>query len=165
MLVWKCQHVEHPQFEKWSERRGPKHPDDPSNKFLRVLNMGSISARKHEMLFVIWDEYYSKRKWYEIRESWKLWNQETERTRNQEALKPRFQETKIPRNQETLHPSTYRLPPLHQTTLLGYTSELGGYEPSWGTEERIPLVVLCTTPVSFSLCCRATSFSFKLAWC
>ena len=31
------------------EIRVPKHLEDPSNKFLRILNMGSISSRKHEM--------------------------------------------------------------------------------------------------------------------
>ena len=31
------------------KRRGPKNPDDPSNVFLKILKMGSISSRKHEM--------------------------------------------------------------------------------------------------------------------
>ena len=28
------------------ERRGPNNPDDPSNKFLKILTMGSISFNK-----------------------------------------------------------------------------------------------------------------------
>ena len=28
---------------------GAENPDDPSYKFLTILNMGSISSRKHEM--------------------------------------------------------------------------------------------------------------------
>ena len=31
------------------KRRAPKHPDDPSNKILKVLDMGAVSSRKHEM--------------------------------------------------------------------------------------------------------------------
>ena len=30
------------------EKAGPKQIEDPSNKFLKILNMGSISLRKHE---------------------------------------------------------------------------------------------------------------------
>ena len=43
-------------------------------------------------------------------------------------------ETLKPRNQEPPYPSTYRLPPLHPTTLLGDMSEL----PIW--DSRDPLV-------------------------
>ena len=28
---------------------GPTNPNDPSNKLFKILNMGSISSRKHEM--------------------------------------------------------------------------------------------------------------------
>ena len=31
-------------------RRGPNHPEDPSNKFLRILDMGSISI-KNQLFF------------------------------------------------------------------------------------------------------------------
>ncbi len=31
------------------KRRGPNNPDDPSNKFLKIFNTGSISIQKHEM--------------------------------------------------------------------------------------------------------------------
>ena len=30
---------------------GPGNPEEPSNKFLKILNMASISCRKHEMTF------------------------------------------------------------------------------------------------------------------
>ena len=29
-----------------------EHPEDPFNEFLKVLNMGSISSRKHETEFL-----------------------------------------------------------------------------------------------------------------
>ena len=57
---------------------------------------------------------------------WKLSNQETKARWSQETKKPRQT-----RNQETSifsYPSTYRLPPLYQTTLLGDTGEVGGHE-------------------------------------
>ena len=31
------------------ERHGPNNPDDPSYRFLRILNTGSVSSRKHGM--------------------------------------------------------------------------------------------------------------------
>ena len=34
------------QFGKLWKRRGPENPDDPFNK---ILNMGSLPIRKHEM--------------------------------------------------------------------------------------------------------------------
>ena len=40
----------HP-FEVFWKRRAPKHLDDPSNKFLKILDMGSISSRKSEIEF------------------------------------------------------------------------------------------------------------------
>ena len=40
------------------EEAGPHNPEVPSNMFLKILKMGSISARKHEMdILVIWDQY------------------------------------------------------------------------------------------------------------
>ena len=35
--------------QQLGERRGPINPDEPLNKFLKILNMGSVSSRKHEM--------------------------------------------------------------------------------------------------------------------
>ena len=68
-----------------------------------------------------------------------LWSQETLKPRNQDTKQTRNQktteikkpkrdkpETKKPRHQEPPYPSTYRLPPLHPTTFLGDTRELGG---------------------------------------
>ena len=50
----------------------PEHPDEPSNKFLQFLNMGSISSWKHAMEF--W--------WYGIIETLNLWDFETKKPRN-----------------------------------------------------------------------------------
>ena len=41
---------EHDNFESFGND-GAKNPDDPSNKFLKIFDMGSISPRKHEMEF------------------------------------------------------------------------------------------------------------------
>ena len=38
--LWKC----------W-ERQGPNNDEDPSEKFLKILEMRSISTRTHEMIF------------------------------------------------------------------------------------------------------------------
>ena len=35
-------------FEKW-KRRVPKHPGDPFDKFLKILQIGPISFKKHEI--------------------------------------------------------------------------------------------------------------------
>ena len=37
---------------KHSKRRALDNPDDPSNQFLKVLDMGPISSRKHEMMIL-----------------------------------------------------------------------------------------------------------------
>ena len=66
---------------------------------------------------LIWDRYLSKT-WNEnLANLWnigtrKLWNQETKKPRNIDAKKLWNQETK-----RTHSPSTYRLPPLHPTTI------------------------------------------------
>ena len=36
-------------WEQIWKRPGPKNDEDPSNKILKILNMGPISTRKHEM--------------------------------------------------------------------------------------------------------------------
>ena len=54
------------------ERWEPNKPDDPSNKFSKILNMGSISSREHDMEF--WQ--------YGIIET-------SKKLRNHETLKPR----------------------------------------------------------------------------
>ena len=91
----------------------------------------------------IWDQYPSK--------TWnkKPRNQESEKPRNQETntnkprnktnKKPRNQGTKEPRNQEnkkprTLYPSTYRLQPLHPTSLgylIAFVGQLMASIGSW----------------------------------
>ena len=35
------------------EKTGAEHPEDPSNTLLTILNMGSISSRKHEMGMIL----------------------------------------------------------------------------------------------------------------
>ena len=76
-------------------------------------------------------------------ETLKISEQETE---NHETQSPNNKNT---RNQETnkpihlsLYPSTYRRPPLHQTTFLGDTTELGGHEWSPIASDRLFLVGL-----------------------
>ena len=44
-----CQKV--PRNVKKTKRRGPKNPEDPSKKFLKILDTGAISSEKHEMGF------------------------------------------------------------------------------------------------------------------
>ena len=39
------------------KRRGPKHPEDPFNKILKILDMRSTSTRKHESNLVGWYQY------------------------------------------------------------------------------------------------------------
>ena len=36
------------QTEKWN-RRVPNNPEDPFDKFLEILSMGSIASRKHDL--------------------------------------------------------------------------------------------------------------------
>ena len=67
----------------------PRNLDDPFNKILKIMDMGSIFSRKHEM--EIW---YISLKWRK---------QETLKPRNQ---KPRNFESKKPKNQETKNPLT-----------------------------------------------------------
>ena len=72
----------------------------------------------------IWDQYLSKNIdltlwWYGSLKLWnfetkKLWNQETKNLRNQKNKKP-----------GTPYPSTYQLPPLHPTTLVGTRANMG----------------------------------------
>ena len=34
------------------EKTGTESPEDPSNKIYKILNMGPISTRKHEWIFI-----------------------------------------------------------------------------------------------------------------
>ncbi len=36
-------------FLKMLEKAGLNHPEDPSNRFLKILNMGLISPRKYDL--------------------------------------------------------------------------------------------------------------------
>ena len=67
--------------------------------------MSKIRLIKHWKSW-IWDRYLSKNIKWKFGQSLKLWNQEAQ-----------TQGTKKPRNQE--RPSTYRLPPLPPTTIVG----------------------------------------------
>ena len=65
------------------EKSGTENDEEPFNKILKTLDMGSISSRKHEM---------------EIKEIL-----ETLKARNREAFKPSNFETKKPRNHHPWH--------------------------------------------------------------
>ena len=45
----KCQNLGNLKFWKLWKRQAPKNPNDPSKEILRILDMESISSRKHEM--------------------------------------------------------------------------------------------------------------------
>ena len=123
-IIWESQNVEHRKLWTTSKRRTPTNPDDPSNQFLKILDMGSIASRKHEMTCWL----------YGIIETLKLRNQETQQNTkntkrntkqtnspinqqtnkptkqtNNKTNKPRSQGTNKPRNLSS-YPSTYRLP-------------------------------------------------------
>ena len=80
-------------IQHFFEKTGAGKVDDPSNKLLEILDMGSISFRKHEMK--LWNK--------------KLWNQEnfeTKRFWNQETKKPRKHDPPpLPRNMPTPTPA------------------------------------------------------------
>ena len=42
------------EFEHFEilERQGPTNPEDPFNEILKILNMGLLSSRKHELDFL-----------------------------------------------------------------------------------------------------------------
>ena len=67
------------------KRRAPKNPGDPSNKFLRILDMGSISSRTWNGVSVNLSNFETK----------KLWQQETKKPNTN---KPIIQEIKKPRS-------------------------------------------------------------------
>ena len=88
------------EFIFWDllENTGTENDEGPSKKFLKILDMGSISSRRREV--EVW--------WYGIIETLKLWNQETKKPRHYETRKPRNQETKNLRNQEAKKPTRTR---------------------------------------------------------
>ena len=86
------------------ENMGPTNPEDPSNKWLEILGMGSLSINRYEMVTLsLWNF-----------ETWKLWN-----------FCILFKEILPPVNNPTPIPAP--------APLLGDTSELGGHEVTWGT--------------------------------
>ena len=48
MLFWEVSINETPFFKNL-EKAGPENPEDPFNKYSKILNMGSISSRRHEL--------------------------------------------------------------------------------------------------------------------
>ena len=105
--------------------------EDPFNKVLEILNMGSVSSRKHKVVFLLWwDQYLPKSTLNEFLKRWetckprsqetkkprrrnrsfkklrnqgtnKIGHQENKKLRNHGIKKPRNLETKKPQNQET----------------------------------------------------------------
>ena len=47
--VGKSQSRGSPTSCKCTKRRGPKNPEAPSNKFLKILNVGKRSTQKHDV--------------------------------------------------------------------------------------------------------------------
>ena len=41
------------EVSKIVKQLGPTNPEDPSNKLSKILNMGSISPRKHDMEIIV----------------------------------------------------------------------------------------------------------------
>ena len=70
-------HSRNPQKCQFWKRQAPNNDEDSLNKYLNILDMVSISSRKHEIDF--WP--------YGISETLKLWSQETLKPRNFEANK------------------------------------------------------------------------------
>ena len=92
-------------LEKIWKRRGQRNLDDPSEKFLDILDMGSIYSRKHKKVICHhWNIETLKRRNVETK---KRRNQETWKPRNKEAKKPRSQEAKKWRNQEIQEPRNH----------------------------------------------------------
>ena len=72
---------------KFWERWVPKSYEDPFNYLWKMLNMGSISPREHELkVFAI------------LIKKWRNEEQEAQKRRNKETKKPRNDEIKKPRN-------------------------------------------------------------------
>ena len=84
--------------------KGTENHEDPFYCFLKILNVGSISSRNHEMEFghmgsIVFQKHETGFPKLCIFETLKPRNEETRKLRNSEKLIP--------------YPSTYRLPPLH----------------------------------------------------
>ena len=47
--LWKSPNLVNRAFGEFGKRRAPENPEESFNKLLKILNMGSISSRKHEM--------------------------------------------------------------------------------------------------------------------
>ena len=103
ILIYKSQSSDNSNFSIFE--RAPTNPDEPSNEILNILEMGPISIKMHEMEIGNMEPISVKNSEGFL----KPWNFETKKPRNQGTSKPR--------NQEPPYPSTYRLPPLHPTTL------------------------------------------------
>ena len=73
----KSQHFGTRKIPKCWKRRGPGNPDDPFNKFWKILNSGSIFPRKHEVDILDNLEYGISMNWkFVISIEWKSWIQD-----------------------------------------------------------------------------------------
>ena len=82
-------------------KRAPTNDEDPSNKFLKILDMGSISIKNMKWEFGNMDKNNSK----ELKD-FRIF--ETKKARDSETKKPRSLETKKPRNQGTKKPGNQK---------------------------------------------------------
>ena len=130
-MFWRC----------W-KRRAPENPHDPANKFLKLLNMGSISIKKTWNRILLIRNRYLARKTLNNFGSLKLWDFETLERWNFETTNPRNkltkskQPTKTPKTQETKKPRMLVLPSKGIPTtpsapLLGTRGNLGGKGGIW----------------------------------
>ena len=92
-------------------------------------------SKKRKQINGIWkyDNFQSWKCWRcVLQQLWKLWIWRLAtlklRNQNQQNKKSQNFDTYLFSSKGIPCPSTYRLPPLHQSTLLGDTSELGGHE-------------------------------------
>ena len=56
--VYKSRNFGNPKLWQFSKRRAPKHPDDPSDKILRILDMTSKSVKNGNL--EIWNKHLLK---------------------------------------------------------------------------------------------------------
>ena len=100
--ISKSQNFGNPECWQRSKRRAPNNPAD----LIRLIRSWK---------YWIWDQYLPENLKWAFGKSLKF---ETKKPRNFETNKTLKCWTKKPRNQDPPYPSTYRLPPLHPTTLL-----------------------------------------------
>ena len=80
------------------KRRAPNNDEDPSNEFLKILEIISVSTNNMEWAFGNTDQISLKNIKAFLNLGKQETNSETEKPRNQESLKPINEETNQPRN-------------------------------------------------------------------